>query len=314
MKQPTLSKFVSLLEAMVQEDSTSIDTLRGVPGAVPLLQQLHQARKIPADLQYQKIDSIPWSEIKQRRYSQPRSIVLVAGKHGAGVLMTVKHHGYALITLNSDGKLDSQIEDSGGRSMQYFKQRLGPITGLWLGQDTDSIQRKQAERQGGIYTQSRGERQPPGSRSLPPFERTEFVKRLMAKFRPLWIKSLDTAIADIAGWHNIMVKNRNYQPAGRKLTLLHDLATAVDQLEHGENGMDIEVLREALTYAIDQTAQHYYPESSGGFAQQYVLGYRRPTLIAQDGVRQVFADIMSGDQTKLSTLLGFFKQNLVRGK
>ena len=88
--------FVSLLEHIIDEDSTSINQLQGVPGAVPLLKKLHQQHLIPDDQKYEPIKKVPWSDLKDNKY-----ILLLAGPKGAGVLQS-QAGNYTIYAWNTD--------------------------------------------------------------------------------------------------------------------------------------------------------------------------------------------------------------------
>jgi hypothetical protein len=290
--------FVSLLEHIIAEDSTSINQLQGVPGAVPLLKKLHQQHLIPHDQSYEPIKKVPWSDLKDNKYT-----LLLAGPQGAGVLQS-QAGNYNIYAWNTDSdSLDGTTESSGGRSIDWFQKRIGKINRLWLGRNLGTVATKRKER---------FELKPPGPGKY--LGHGEFSRQMLKRFKPLWLRSLVVAQNDVKGWVNTQIKNHAFDKAKTKIDHLKNLENAVDAVESGADLGDISMVAQAIMHAVNQTTHMYYPEETGGFEiSRYGSRGEKPALANREVVSKLFDDINNGDTQKLGTLLSFFRKNLVTG-
>jgi hypothetical protein len=133
----------------------------------------------------------------------------------------------------------------------------------------------------------------------------------MQKFRPLWVRGITAAIADIKGMVGIMIKNDAFAKAEHKIQLLQKLNSTLEAVDAGE-GQNASIISNAVQAAVVMAASHYYPEQTGEIARSrsYGGGYTyNPTQ--KEGMNQLLQDIANGDTAKLGTILGFFKRNLI---
>ena len=293
--------FVSLLEHIIREDSSSINKLQGVPGAVPLLKQLHQKYLIPHDQSYEPIKKVPWSELKDHAHT-----LLLAGPQGAGVLQS-KNGDYALYAWRADGDaMEDSLSSHGGRSIDWFQERIGKINRLWMGKDLGTVSAKRTVRFGQKPT-------PPGEF----INAAEFSRDMLKRFKPLWVRSLVGAQNDVKGWVNTQIKNHAFDKAKSKIDHLNALEAAVDAVESGGDLLDNSMVANAIKHAVNQTTHMYYGEETGGFDTDNFRSYNRdsgkPSLRNSQVVAKLFTDIRDGDTQKLGTLLSFFRKNLVTG-
>jgi hypothetical protein len=290
--------FVSLLEHIIREDSTSINQLQGVPGAVPLLKKLHQMRAIPDDQKYEPVKKVPWSDLKDKPYT-----LLLAGPKGAGVLQS-QRDTYNLYAWNTDtDELDNSLNTSGGRSIEWFQDRIGKIRNMWLGRDLGTVRQLRTKRHDLKVGTGRY------------LGQGEFARDMLKRFKPLWLRSLTAAQNDVKGWVNTQIKNHAFDKAKSKIDHLRELESAVDSVESGGSLEEISMVANAIKHAINQTTYMYYPEEAQGFEQtRSIYRSEKPGLLNRDAVSRLFADIVTdGDMQKLGTLLAFFRKNLVTG-
>jgi hypothetical protein len=132
---------------------------------------------------------------------------------------------------------------------------------------------------------------------------------LVKKFRPLWVRAMSSAIADIKGHVANMIKNDAFGKAMKKLKYIESLQSSLDELESGESDTP-QYIRTAVQTAIYMAASHYYPEQTGNFSKDYSGVY---STQFSEGPRQLLQDISNGDSKKLGTVLGFFKRALISG-
>ena len=119
------------------------------------------------------------------------------------------------------------------------------------------------------------------------------VETLTAKFKPLWVRAVSAAIADVKGHIANQIKNDAFEKAKRKLSQVESLQNALEALESGNTDTPSSVKSETGTitrgYSSSYNAQH------------------------SEGPQKLLKDISAGDQKKLGTVLGFFKRALITG-
>ena len=296
MKTTTAKLFVQLLEHIVNETSTTIATLQGVPGAAEMITALHQKRIIGHDIEYTPIKKIPWSDVKAGN-----TVILVAGPDSAGLLY-FEDYDYKLYAYNQAAKtVDSTTEDSGKASIDWLQIRTGKINRIWVGdRDTGKIQNTKRLRK---------ERQ---SNPATTYYNSElFANIILKRFKPLWLRSLIGAQNDVKGWVNTQIKNHAFEKAKSKLAHLQKLEDAVEAVERGADFDTGGLVRTAIQNAVMQTTHMYYPEATGGLERGYGTNMRPERY---ESIKLLFDDITAGDTNKLGTLLAFFRRNLVTGK
>ena len=135
---------------------------------------------------------------------------------------------------------------------------------------------------------------------------------LVKKFKPLWLRSMRAAEADVKGMITTMIKNDAYEKAEKKLGIVKSLQRAAEAIEMGELDSAPEWLQRSVNNAILMAASHHYPELTGEIQRgRYGSGGLQATN--SDGPRKLLQDISDGDTAKLGTILGFFKRNLITG-
>ena len=136
-------------------------------------------------------------------------------------------------------------------------------------------------------------------------------EKLLMKFKPLWAKAIQAAVADIKGMVGNMIKNDAFEKAEKKINQVKKLQAMMDAQETGADTSNLtSSLQSAIQYAVGMAAVHYYPEKTGAFIRDYG-GRQNPEN--QEGMRMVLNDIAQGDTSKLGTVLAFFKRTLISG-
>lgn len=312
MKQKSINIFVNLLESIVAESSTALDLTRRLPGANVLIPYMHQHLGLPHDQWYDEFKKLSWSEIKSKNRWGPKSLnwVIVKGDNGVGAISATEH--YNAIAVDSDGDVVNKMSDRGGDVLDWLKQYIGRIQIFYVGQDRGEVKKKKAERK--------------AQKPVPAEQYTDihnFMYLLMRKFKPLWIRALEQAQADIKGFMGSQLKSNAYEKANKKLARLQLLDASLRAIDDGQDPSEqkdryndpFEIMRTALHNAILMTAHHYYPDKTGGFRDR-ARSYGRSSihmLTNPDAIKHIFDDIRDGDTKKLGTLLAFFKKGLISG-
>jgi hypothetical protein len=283
--------FAMLCES-ITEASTSIDLIKGMAGGDAVIQKLHKEMGLSHDQEYNSIDKISWSELKD---SYKGKWVILRGTTGVGAIKSTGN-GYKAVASNG-GEVQTFSNDRGGNILDFLKGIIGKTTKMFTGSDTGSVKDIQKTRA----------KQQAGSSAKPELNQEALLK----KFKPLWLKAIRAAQADVKGMVANMIKNDAFEKAKVKLNLLAKLDDAADMVETGSSDTPSS-LNSAISAAVTLAAGHYYPDLTGEITRGR---YGDSGLIAANsqGTRQILQDIASGDQKKLGTVLGFFKRTLITG-
>jgi len=225
-----------------------------------------------------------------------------------GAIMAQCGTYYGMIA-NPSGDIQKKTSERGGDIIDFLKEYIGKPKMYYIGNAPSAHNEK---------IRARAMRKP-----IPQAQwsgEDNFVKLMMIKFKPLWLKAIDGAINDTKGWVQNMVKNHSFAKAQNKLQKLQSLEQMADRLREGDNPLDGKEryndpyipLRTAIYNAVTMTAHHYYPDKSGGFrAQERTYGSRGTHKIQDsDALEALFNAIRDGETEKLSTMIGFFKRGL----
>jgi len=291
MRLESYQTFAQLLEGFVFEDSTAMNVLAARPGGPEVVKHLHQSMKLAHDLGYKPIDKISWSELKG---NYAGSWVLIQGANGTGAIKAINDRYEAV--ASAGGEVKSFRDSKGGNVLDFLKGEIGKLQKFYTARgnrDVDEKQKKRAElKKGSAAAGAEVSRE-----------------TLVNKFKPLWVRAMNSAVADIKGHVANMIKNDAFAKAMKKLKYIESLQASLEELEGG--GTDTpEFIRNAVQIAIYMSASHYYPEQTGNITKGYGNNYSSQS---EEGPRQLLKDIAQGDTKKLGTVLGFFKRALISG-
>jgi hypothetical protein len=289
MKLETCQTFAQLLEGFITEASTAMDMVAKDTGGAEVVRHLHKNMGLDHTLAYQKIDKISWSDIKGRSLG---TWVLIKGAKGTGAIKAGRDDYTAVASSGTEVK--TFRDGKGGNIIDFLKGEIGKLQGFYTARGTRAVSDKQSKRAD-------------AKAGVGPQEVSKDT--LVKKFRPLWVRAMNAAIADIKGHVANMIKNDAYGKAMKKLKYIESLQAGLEELEMG--GEDTpNYIREAVQTAIYMAASHYYPEQTGNITRGYGGGYSSQF---SEGPQRLLKDISGGDTKKLGTVLGFFKRALISG-
>lgn len=289
MRLENYQLFAQLCESYLVEASTSLDMVKGHPGAQEVIQRLHSQMGLSHDQQYSPVAKIAWSELKD---SYRGSWVLIRGDKGTGA---IKSNGRDYEAVASVGGEATAFRDGrGGNVVDFLKGQIGGLRKFYVGKNTTAVSDKVKKRAG--YKANVG-----------PSAVTQGT--LVKKFRPLWVKAMTAATADIKGHISNQIKNDAFEKAKRKLTQLEQLQNALASLERGDVEDVPNFVNKAVQDSILMAAAHYYPEETGEIRKSY----NGSSSTHEAGPNKLLTDISQGDTSKLGTILAFFKRNLISG-
>jgi hypothetical protein len=285
--------FATFCEGCLAEDSTTMDLIQNAPGGTQVIKKLHTDMKLAHDQNYKQIDKISWSELKD---SYRGAWVIIQGDKGTGAIKAAGGNtGSYSAVASSGGEVTTQTKSRGGDIIDFLKGQIGGLRKFYVGKNSTAVSDKQKQRQsaraGAATTQINQE-------------------TLVKKFKPLWVRAMTAAIADIKGHIANQIKNDAFEKAAKKLEQVSILQRQVEQLEAG-TGEDIPGnVNRAVSTAIVMAASHYYPEQTGNIERSYGSTY---VATRSEGTDQLLKDIAAGDTAKLGTILSFFKRALISG-
>lgn len=283
--------FADMCAEIISEASTTGSLIASKPGGKELMQDLHKTAGAPHDLKYQEVPKISWSDLKD--YSK-QSWVLLAGPQGTGAIKADGNTYNAKASAN--GEITNFRNDRGGNILDFLKSKIGKISKIYVAlqqKDTERIKRDRAERK----------KEPEAAKTS--------EESLTNKFKPLFARAINAAMADIRGFSATMIKNGNYNGAIKKMNLLSKYDEMLDRLE--SQGDLSDSMRRIVRDALILATAHYYPDEAGEVqtgSSRY--GDRGGYSIANSqALQKLLGDISMGDTKKLSTVIGFFKQRLI---
>lgn len=289
MRPESYQLFAQLLEAHIDEASTTMSLITGNPGGKEVVKKLHGSMGLSHDMEYKSVPKIAWSDLKGMYQG---AWVIIQGAKGTGAIKATQN-GYEAVA-SSGGETKVLKDGRGGNILDFLKNEIGKLSKFYVGRNTRAVSDKQKKRAD-------------NQKGTGPSEVNQ--ETLVKKFRPLWIRAITAAVADVKGHIANMIKNDAFGKAQKKLNHLEKLQNGLEGLEAGNEDTP-EFIGNAVNSAILMAASHFYPETTGTISRNYSSRYSSQFV---DGPRQLLKDISGGDQKKLGTVLGFFKRALITG-
>jgi len=289
MRPESYQIFAKLLEGYVDEASTSLSLIAGNPGGEEVIKKLHKDMKLAHNQDYRQVDKISWNDLKEPYRG---AWVIIKGTSGTGAIRA-KGGNYEAVA-STGGEVRMVKDSRGGNVLDFLKGEIGKLQKYYVGRNTASVddkQKKRADAKAGTNQEVSQE-------------------TLMKKFKPLWIRAITAAIADIKGHIANQIKNDAFGKAEKKLSQVKSLQNALEALEAGSSDDVPGSVRSAVNIAVLMAASHHYPEQTGSISRGYSNSY---SAQSSEGVTLLLKDISNGDQKKLGTVLGFFKRALITG-
>jgi hypothetical protein len=290
MRTESYQIFSQLLEGYLNEASTSLNLILDNPGGKQVVKHLHTDMGLAHDQDYRQVEKISWSELKDTRRG---AWVIIKGTTGTGAIRATAAGGYEA-TASSGGEVDSFADGRGGNLIDFLKSKIGRLNKFYVGNNTSTVndkRKKRADQQAGTDNSMVS------------------VETLTKKFKPLWVKAITAAIADVKGHIANQIKNDAFDKAAKKLEHVKRLQQAIESLETDSDTPNS--VRAAINVAVLMAASHHYPEQTGTISRSgYRDGYNAQR---SEGGSQLMKDIAGGDQKKLGTVLTFFKRSLISG-
>ena len=285
--------FATFCESYLTEASTTMNLIKDAPGGAAVVKELHKYKALSHDQDYKQIDKISWSELKD---SYKGAWVIIQGDKGTGAIKASGGNTGSYSAVASTGGTVQKTSDSrGGNIIDFLKGEIGGLRKFYVGKNSTVVGDKQRQRQA-------------AQAGTPTPEINQAT--LLRKFKPIWVKAMTTAIADIKGHIANQIKNDAFQKAKKKLERVAGLQEQLDQLEAGEETGGQGEIHRAVATAIVMAASYHYPELTGNIERSYGSNY---TATRSEGTERLLKDIAAKDTAKLGTVIRFFKRALISG-
>jgi len=299
-----------LLREILDEDSSINSAVRNSPYADELIKKVHKYFAMPHDVRWEKLEKVTWADIKSRS----PNYVIIQGQNGTGAIKWTGSTWQAMLA-GEDG-ITKESNDSINILFKEIKYTIGKITGYWaaIGQGRQSYRGAAAYASGEVDRKREKRR---NSREVvvnpntldPGASTSHNTQVILRKLRPVYMRYLEQAIADVKGVVGMALKNDSYGKVSQKIAILTNLQNVRQELIDNPDTVP-DKIKERLRPALYLTASHFYPDETGNFALG-VDRYGRGQPASQRGPNQVITDIANGDQKKLITLMNYLKQSLL---
>jgi hypothetical protein len=291
MNSQTLKLFAQFCESYLPEASSSMAVIQQHKGGAEVIKKLHKDQKLGHDITYQPVAKISWSELKD---SYRGAWVIIQGDKGTGAIKASGGNtGDYFAVASSGGETRSMNDGRGGNVLDFLKGEIGGLRKFYVGKNTTAVVDKQKKRAADQISA----------------DKTINQDILVKKFKPLWVKAITAAIADIKGHVSNQIKNDAFEKAKRKLDQIEQLQSGLEAIEAGNSEIP-QFIGTAVNTAILMAASHHYPEQTGNISRSYSRNYSSEN---SEGPAQLLKDIAEGDTAKLGTILSFFKRSLISG-
>ena len=304
MLNDTQKKFLKLCESIVYEDSKLPAKIGTGMAATAIMKHIHSKmnRSHKMDVEQISKNDIEFAEIK--KYG---GFYILLGDLGFVVLWGNKSKGMQLAGVKKGNTNVKELNvDTVPQVRAFIKEFAGKIEKCW----------KSIPAPGNLTTPLKNKRQE--------LKAVDYgvvsVDTLFDKFRPLFVKAGQVAVADVRGAAINMIKTGNYSDLASKIEHLKKLESFITFLE-GSNGTfkttgdddydsrytagnAKEFFKGRIKRAIELTAL-YYAHADKEFD---------PTVRVASNAEmenQLLSDIQNGDTKKLSTLITYFKNGLL---
>ena len=317
MKNFPYKEFSLLTESILSESSALIDQFRSIPGATEVIQSLHKTGYLGHSDTANEISSgdLRLSAISRRRGG---GIILYRGKKGFGALRltnprTLQNTSMYIAKQSVDpetgaiegGQLNSQSFSNLKDSYSFISRAIGPVIKRYIVMPDGENQYEPYEK----YRQRQKLKKELSD--VQPYS----IDNLYRKFQPLFARTILQARASLQGFIIQIIKQGSVDRAKNLINRVGDLDNMYQTIIHPEaSNYDMRsTIEDYLKNAMILTAAHYYPTEIGNIRQlTWQKRYDVEHHNAQNVLTKLQTDLANGDMEKMSSLLYFFKTQMLR--
>jgi hypothetical protein len=314
--------FAQLCESFINEDASQIPKALGSNGvaARAITKFIHSKFSLSDKAVVKTLSGPPnWSDVKKSN-----SWIIVQGENGYGAIKVNRDDRYQVGAVKLGNEVVQTMSPSSvaadiskflkpivGKVIKYHAVAHKEGAGRWDGRgankfDVRDVQARRKKAQAGT-SGAKGEVN---------------LETIFTKFKPMFTKAAQAAEADAQGIAATMLKSGNYEGVEKKLRTLNTLrlvsqlmsesppAANADYSIRADYSRSHEFVKNTLSKAAQHAAVHFYKDEIGD--EEELLSQFTIHNTADDLVEKLFNDIANGDTKKLSGLLWYFKNGLVR--
>ena len=302
-----------ILGEMLEEDSTIGDTVRSSPYSDVLVRAVHEKLKIPHDQKWVKTQKVSWKDVKA---ISPNFVILAGSRGTAAIRWNGPNDQWYAVTATGEG-IHPYTNSSINAVMVEIKEDIGMITGSYEA-DTEGKHRAwrgSSKDDSGEVDVTRAARKKARTISNPNMldpdaGENQNMAAIKNKLRPLYVKYIEQAMADVKGVIGMQLKADAYDRALQKINILRSLKAMSNHIKNNPDDIPSDIM-DRLKPALLMTAAYFYPDETGDITRNR---YGSVTPASHEGARHVVKDIAKGDVKKLATMMNFFKQSLLHHK
>jgi hypothetical protein len=289
--------FLTLCESIVSETSNIPKAIGTGMAATALMKHIHSNMSKSHTMEVKPVDSIDLAWIK--KYG---GFYIIQGDLGYVALIGDRYGMKVAGVKKGNQQVASENASGVPQVRKFIKEYAGKLEKYWRsGESYKDNTYDLKSRRAALKTVNRAE---------------VSADSLFERFRPLFFKAGQAAVADVRGVAMNMLKSGNYSDLTNKINHLRNLETYVSYLEDTGGKFNSDDPNERYT---QRYAQDFFKKALGQaitLAAQHFSGAEfDPTSNIDDdweAKEKLFSDIQNGDTKKLSALLTYFKNGLVR--
>lgn len=274
---------------MLAEDSTTMNIVGNDPTGQNLVKYLHQNLHLYHLQDYVKVDPLP----NMRSIKESGNWVLFKGAKGWAAIKPLGD-SYTVVGMGNDGKTHEMTTSRVAEVNGIIRMTAGKIVSTWMSSSKVNV---------AANTKAAREK---NRQDLAKTSNKVSYETLVERLRPLLVKYLTTAEAELRGMMGNLMKAGRYNSRAQKtMRRLQFLQQYREQLAAGGevHSNVANVIRKAAKLA----ATHYYPDLAGDFTNNH----GGDLMVSQRAVDQLFTDINAGDTKKLAGIMAYVKRELM---
>lgn len=307
------------------DEVSSISTTLGKSDDVQrMIRYLHKNKGAPHDLKFMSIakDELDWGAFKKIR----GWLLFKCDKGIAAVQRTSSHGNYNLVMSNDawvNGPNETDPETGVvTTAIERAREAIDNLVSVAVKVNENLIE-LEADRKDELLRAIRGgvgkikemhiakvsdaHLDKRTNRALKPAETGGSIAALVKKFKPILIKAITQADAELSGVVSIAIKSKSYDRATKIVAKLRSLSKLVSNLESG-TGTGGDIMTDAVRYAVSMTAVREFDITDariGGWSE------RISVEVSASNFKQILDRAAAGDGKIIAELLYYFKRYMM---
>ena len=333
---------LSTIDSQLLNEVSSIKTQLGKGEEIEdLIEYLHRKQEVPHNLEFEKIDKpsdVDWAQYKQvasglahwMLFKCEQGVAAVSlSRSGYEVVLAKKSWGDDIVNpdtgevysgkqnaidqiaglFTSGNKLASKHlidvgTDRKDSLLKIIRMSMGKIKELYV---TTNIKKQTARNDKRTLRKAQSEVNAYNVQ----------VEKIEKRFKPMLLRMITQADAEISGALGIVIKAKGYNRASELLTKLKKLAEERSTIERGKSPDYDSITKSALRFAISLAGAHIYHDDVNavertGYGHMFAATVRSHS--GESVENKVVKDIANGNMKTLGVVLAYYKRYLMMVK